>query len=94
MLYEVITRRALELNPDMLVISDLLSLMETMSHYWNNDEGKDLEALGGGFNVTLEALTNKTKREKIAAKIREFALCTDSIVDRMKAFNENSSRNL
>ncbi len=87
-------RRALELNPDMLVISDLLSLMETMSHYWNNDEGKDLEALGGGFNVTLEALTNKTKREKIAAKIREFALCTDSIVDRMKAFNENSSRNL
>jgi hypothetical protein len=47
---------------------------------WNNDNGKDLEALGGGFNVTLEALKDKDRRGKIAAKLRGFAGVTDEIV--------------
>jgi len=46
---------------------------------YQNDPDK-LEALGGGFNVTLETLQNKEKRNKIAAKIREFADVTDEIL--------------
>lgn len=47
---------------------------------WNNDDGKDLEAIGGGFNVTLEALQDKQHRSKIATKLREFTEVTDEIV--------------
>ena len=48
--------------------------------YMGNGDPDSLEALGGGFNVTLEVLQDKEKREKIAAKIREFADVTDEIV--------------
>jgi len=47
---------------------------------WSNDNGTDLEALGGGFNVTLEVLQDKERRNKIVAKLREFAAVTDEIV--------------
>jgi hypothetical protein len=47
---------------------------------WNNDNGTDLEAIGCGFNVTLKALQDKDRRNKIVAKIREFANVTDEIV--------------
>lgn len=46
---------------------------------WNHDNGNDLEALGGGFNVTLEALQDKQRRGRIAAKLREFAQVTEEI---------------
>jgi xanthine phosphoribosyltransferase len=41
---------------------------------------KDLEDLGGGFNVTQEALHDKEKRTKIAAKIRGAGDCLDEVV--------------
>ncbi len=55
-----------------------------MAQMWGGDNTRNdedsLEALGGGFNVTLETLQDKEKRGKIAAKIREFAAVTDEIV--------------
>ena len=67
--------KARELNPDMTFLEEVSRLYESMKPLWN-----DLEALGGGFNVTFEVLQNKEKRGKIAAKIREFADVTDEIV--------------
>jgi len=40
-----------------------------------------LESLGGGFNVTLEALSDQEKRRAIADKIRECAACMDRITE-------------
>lgn len=42
---------------------------------WN-----ELEALGGGFNVSLEVLKEKEKAKAIADKIREFPVCLDRVV--------------
>jgi len=38
---------------------------------WNEQNGEDLESIGGGFNITLETLQNKNRRSRIAAKLRE-----------------------
>ena len=46
----------------------------------NQNDPDNLEALGSGFNVTLEALPDVEIREKIASKIRELAQVTDEIV--------------
>lgn len=46
----------------------------------------NLEALGGGFNITLEALQDKTRREKIVSTIRKFADCMDEVA---RILNEN-----
>lgn len=72
--------RAQKLNPDMTYLRKVSSLYDKMRHMWNEQNGEDLEALGGGFNITLEALQDKQKRSRIAAKIREFAECTDEII--------------
>lgn len=45
---------------------------------------KDLENLGGGFNVNHEALRDKEKRTKIADKIREAADCLETVVRILK----------
>lgn len=49
----------------------------------NQDGGiwKALEELGGGFNVTKEVLCDRTKRSKIASKLREAADCLDAVVE-------------
>jgi hypothetical protein len=49
-----------------------------------SQEGEDLEAIGGGFNITLGALQDKEKRSRIASKIREFAERTDKVIDVLK----------
>ena len=72
--------RAMILNPDMDFLDDINKLYKRTADIWNNDNGQDLEALGGGFNVSLETLQNKEKRGKIAAKIREAAVCMDEVV--------------
>ena len=72
--------KAYELNPDLTFIYDLHRRYGRTEQIWNNDNGEDLEALGGGFNVTLEALQDKEKRGKIAAKLREAAECIDEVV--------------
>lgn len=73
-------QRARELNPDLGFLAEVGKLYKRTADIWNNDNGEDLEALGGGFNVTLEALQDKNKREKIAAKIREAAVCMDRVL--------------
>lgn len=65
--------RALQKNPDMTFLADVIKEYELQGKLWEGPGG--LESLGGGFNVTLEALQNKEKRTAIAAKIRE---CADS----------------
>ena len=72
--------RALELNPDYTFLADIKKEYKKIARYWNDDDGKDLEALGGGFNVKLETLQDKEQREKIARKILEMADCMDNVV--------------
>lgn len=75
-----------KLNPDMTYLCDIELLYRRSAAIWNNDGGNDLEALGGGFNITLETLQNSERREKIAARIRE---CGDIIDEVVKILNEN-----
>ncbi len=77
-------RRAYELNPDMTYLEDIIALYRRIADIWHKDGGNDLEALGGGFNITLEALQNPERREKIAARIRE---CGDIIEEVVKILN-------
>ncbi len=73
--------RALVLNPDLAFIADISELYDRTAKIWNDDDGGDLEALGGGFNVTLPNLQDKGKRARIAAKIREAAACMDEVLE-------------
>jgi hypothetical protein len=73
-------KRTQKLNRDMTFLEEISRLYKRIGEMWNNDNGDDLEALGGGFNVTLDALQGKDRRGKIAAKLREFARVTDEIV--------------
>ena len=82
-------RKAQELNPDFVWMEDIIKLYNRTGQIWNNDNGNDLEALGGGFNVTLEVLQDKNKRSKIAAKIRECADCMDKVVEIINANIKN-----
>lgn len=72
--------KARELNPDMAFLNDISRLYKRIGTMWNNDNGADLEALGGGFNVTLELLQDKERRGIIVAKICEFADVMDEIL--------------
>ncbi len=65
---------------------DISNQYRRTADIWNNDDGNDLEALGGGFNVTLEALQNPKKRKKIAARIRECGGIIDGVA---RIINEN-----
>jgi hypothetical protein len=71
--------KALELNPDLSFIPQVNAQYGRMSDMWMNAPDC-LEQLGGGFNVTLEALQDKERRTKITEKIREFAVCADEVV--------------
>ena len=73
-------KRAQNLNPDMTFLEEISRLYKRFGEMWNNDHGTDLEALSGGFNVTLEVLQDKERRGKIAAKLKDFAKVTDEIV--------------
>ncbi|MCL2284936.1 MAG: hypothetical protein FWC32_01060 [Firmicutes bacterium] len=74
---------AQELNPDMAYLEDVSKLYKKTAVMWSNQNGQDLEGLGGGFNVTLEALQDIGKRSKIVAKLRELADVTDEILKRI-----------
>ncbi len=78
--------RAQELNPEFTFLEDVRKVYKRTAEIWNNDNGNDLEALGGGFNVTLKNLQDKDKRGKIAAKIREAAECMEKV---LVILNEN-----
>lgn len=81
--------RAQKLNPDLNYIAEIHTLYDRMRHMWNEDNGEDLEAIGGGFNITLEALQNKEKRSKIASKLKEFAKTTDMILEILEKHTSN-----
>ncbi|MNI36818.1 hypothetical protein D3C73_908840 [compost metagenome] len=81
--------KAFELNPDLTFIPDTAALYERMGRYWNNNDGMDLESLGGGFNVTLDALQDKERRNKISDTLRRFADCKDEVVSLIERFKEN-----
>lgn len=72
--------KAQQLNPDLAFIEEVKGLYEQMRRMWNKQNGQDLEAIGGGFNITLDALQNRQQRSNIAAKLREFAECTDKVI--------------
>ncbi len=83
---ETFFKRAMELNPDLTFLNEISNLYRQTGHLWNDQNGEDLEAIGGGFNVTLAALQNREKRDKIVAKILEFADCMDKV---LAILNEN-----
>lgn len=72
--------RAQEHNPDFTFLQDVRKQYGRIAQIWNHDNGNDLETLGGGFNVTLQALQDKGRRGKIAGKILEAAGCMDRIL--------------
>ncbi len=72
--------KAQQLCPEFGFLEEVRTLYRKMGHLWNDDNGNDLEALGGGFNITLGTLQDPEKRGKIAAKIREFAVCVDQVI--------------
>ncbi len=81
--------KAFQLNPDLTFIPQIVELYAQTGCYWNNDNGTDLEALGGGFNVTLNALQNKETPGQIAAKLLEFAKCIEDVVTLIESFQKN-----
>lgn len=83
--------KALKLNPDMTFISDVIEGYAKTGRYWNNNNGTDLEALGGGFNVTLEALQDKNKRKRIVDKLGAFADCMCSVTTVIEQFKVEKS---
>jgi len=72
-------QRTQELNPDMTWLEEISRLYKRTAEIWSNDNNTDLEALGGGFNITLEALQNKETRTKITAKLNEAAVYMDEV---------------
>ena len=72
--------RAQQHNPDMTFLEEVRKQYRQMAHLWNDCPGEDLEALGGGFNVTLGALQDPDRRGKLAATIRKMAVCMDSVL--------------
>ena len=81
--------RALEKNPDMFFLKEVLECYKNLEALWHGRPGdsgaENLESLGGGFNVTLKILQDPEQRRKIADIIREGAVCYDKIVDIIKA---------
>jgi hypothetical protein len=75
--------KALELNPDMGFLSEVSSLYRRIAEMWGGDDNRNdpdsLEAIGGGFNVTLDILQDRERRGRIVAKIREIGSVTDEI---------------
>ncbi|MBP7176226.1 MAG: MerR family transcriptional regulator [Thermoclostridium sp.] len=76
--------KALELNPDLEFIREIHDLYHHMRRMWNEQNGEDLEALGGGFNITLAALQDGNRRGRVAAKICEFAEAVAKVIALIK----------
>lgn len=72
--------KALELNPDLGFISEIIPVLSRKGAYANGG----LEDLGGGFNVTLAVLQDVEKRKMIADRLRLFAENMDEIVRVLK----------
>ena len=80
--------RAMRLAPDMAWLSELDRLYERMANLWEKDP-EGLEAIGGGFDVTWEALRDRERRGRIAGKLREFAGLSDSVLETLDLHYQN-----
>lgn len=80
--------RAMWLAPDMAWLSELDRLYERMANLWEKDP-EGLEAIGGGFDVTWEALRDRERRGRIAGKLREFAGLSDSVLETLDLHYQN-----
>lgn len=79
----MIFNQFIEANPQYSEIANsILGIYSKIS-----DCGSDLEKLGGGFNVTQEAMRDKEKRIKIADKIREAAIYMDEVVQILQIYS-------
>lgn len=80
--------RAQKLNPDMAWLQELHRLYQRMAEMW--EKAPDgLEAMGAGFNVTLEALRDRELRGRIAAKLREYAGLADKVLETLDLQHQN-----
>ena len=70
-----------QLHPDFTFLEEIKKQYQRLGQIWNNDNGNDLEALGGGFNISLSTLQDKAKCRQIAAKIREAGDCIQRVTD-------------
>jgi len=70
-----------QINPQFAVMRDKIA--EQYFRIGNGDGRggiwKELESLGGGFNVSHEALRDKEKRIQITEKLREAADCMETV---------------
>lgn len=77
-------KRAQKLNPDFGFLEEISAKYRRMAEIWGGEgsqnEADSLEALGGGFNITLKTLQDQEQRKKIAAKIRECAEVAEDIL--------------
>lgn len=67
--------QAQEQNPDMTFIPELISLLDENTTVWN-----ELEALGGGFNCTIDTLHNQKQAENIANTILKLKKSNEKII--------------
>lgn len=72
--------RAKQLNPDFAWLSQMEELYRRTGRMRENDNGNDLESIGGGFNIKLETLQDKNKRERITKVIRKRGDCMDEVI--------------
>lgn len=84
--------KARELNADFFWLSEVEDLYRQTGRMWNNDNGSDLEAIGGGFNITLEILQDKEKRARIAEVIRKCGDCMDEVLHIISSRQSDGSR--
>lgn len=89
--------RALQKNPDLAFLGEIIDQYKLLAALWNGNDGENrrgmecLESLGGGFNATLEALSDPVRRGKIAGKIRACAAAMDRVLE---IFEENAGAHI
>lgn len=76
--------KAVDLNTDLDFLKYISKEYRQTGHLWNDQNGNDLEGIGGGFNITLDALQDKTSRDRIVSKIMEFARCIDNVITTLR----------
>lgn len=72
-------KRVKQLNPQLQFVDEIIHQYEQIALIWERDDGKDLEAIDAGFNITLETLKERSKRMIIANRLREAGDCLSRV---------------
>lgn len=72
-------RRARALNPQLSFVDHIIRLYERTAQLWERDGGKDLEALGAGFHISLALLRDQQARKPIVERLREAGDCMQQV---------------